>query len=102
MIQVNISEMKNRLSHYIRLARGGEEVEIVDRKTPVARLVHVSQGSVGRRHAPWIQEVIQLGIVTRPNRAKLPAEILSRTDVPGGRKKAEVLKALLDERETGR
>ena len=102
MIQVNISEMKNRLSHYIRLARGGEEVEIVDRQTPVARLVHVSQGSIRRRHAAWIQEVIQLGIVTRPRKEELPDEILTRSKVPGGRKRAQVLKALLEERETGR
>ena len=102
MIQVNISEMKNRLSHYIRIARGGEEVEIVDRKTPVARLVHVAQGSVGRGHAAWIQEMIQLGIVTPPQKEELPDEILSRSEVPGGRKRSQVLKALLEERETGR
>lgn len=45
MIRASISDAKNRLSHYIRLVRGGEEVEIRDRNTPVARLVHISQVS---------------------------------------------------------
>ena len=81
---------------------GGEEVEIVDKKIPVARPVHVSQGTIGRRHAVWIQEMIQLGIVTCPRRTKLPPEILSRPEVPSGGTRAEVLKALLEERDTRR
>jgi len=36
MIRASVSETKNRLSHFIRLVRGGEEVEIMDRDTPVA------------------------------------------------------------------
>jgi prevent-host-death family protein len=43
MIQVSISEIKNRLSHYLKLVRGGEEIEILDRKTPLARIVHISK-----------------------------------------------------------
>jgi antitoxin (DNA-binding transcriptional repressor) of toxin-antitoxin stability system len=29
MIQVSISEIKNRLSYYLRLVRGGEQIEIL-------------------------------------------------------------------------
>lgn len=39
MIRANVTEIKNRLSHYLRLVRGGEEIEFVDRKTPLARIV---------------------------------------------------------------
>ena len=42
MIQANISEVKNRLSYYLRLVKGGEQIEIPDRKTPLARIVQVS------------------------------------------------------------
>jgi len=46
MIQVNISEIKNRLSYYLRLVRGGEQIEILNRNTPLARMIHVSQADI--------------------------------------------------------
>jgi prevent-host-death family protein len=39
MRSVNVAELKNRLSKYLRFARGGEEVVIRDRNLPVAKLV---------------------------------------------------------------
>lgn len=36
---VSIRELKSRLSHYLRLAKAGEAVEITDRGTPVGRIV---------------------------------------------------------------
>jgi prevent-host-death family protein len=42
MRSVNVAELKNRLSKYIRFARGGEEVVIRDRNLPVAKLVQFS------------------------------------------------------------
>jgi prevent-host-death family protein len=42
MRSVNVAELKNRLSKYLRFARGGEEVVIRDRDLPVAKLVPFS------------------------------------------------------------
>jgi prevent-host-death family protein len=42
MQEVNISELKARLSHYVRLAENGEEVVVKDRERPVARLTGVT------------------------------------------------------------
>jgi prevent-host-death family protein len=42
MRSVNVAELKNRLSKYLRFARGGEEVVIRDRNLPVAKLVPFS------------------------------------------------------------
>ena len=39
MISAKISEFKARLAHYLGLVRGGREVVVKDRDTPVARLV---------------------------------------------------------------
>jgi prevent-host-death family protein len=39
MRSVNVAELKNRLSKYLTFAKGGEEVVIRDRNTPVAKLV---------------------------------------------------------------
>jgi prevent-host-death family protein len=41
MLAVKISDFKAHLSEYIRQARNGVELEILDRTTPVARLVPV-------------------------------------------------------------
>lgn len=40
---VSIRELKSRLSHYLRLARGGESMVITDRGVPVGRLVPIEQ-----------------------------------------------------------
>jgi prevent-host-death family protein len=38
MVTASISELKARFSHYLRLVRRGEEVQILDRGVPVALL----------------------------------------------------------------
>ena len=66
MIRTNISELKNRLSHYLRLVRAGEVVEIMDRKTPLARIEAVD----GIQHKDaghgWLKGMIELGIIAAP------------------------------------
>jgi len=37
--RVNIRELKSRLSHYLRLAKAGETVEILERGTPIGRII---------------------------------------------------------------
>ena len=41
MKRVSVTELKNRLSHYLRLVKRGETVELLDRNVPVARLTRV-------------------------------------------------------------
>jgi prevent-host-death family protein len=38
MSRSSVSELKSRLSHYLREVRRGGEVQILDRGTPIARL----------------------------------------------------------------
>ena len=104
MIQVNISEIKNRLSYYLRLVRGGEQIEILNRNTPLARMVHVSQADIENNKTSWIKEIERLGIVTPPKKKEFPPELLASYKVILTREKGEpaVLEALLEERRTGR
>ena len=39
MIRATISEVKNRMSAYLRLVKSGESVLVMERKTPIARIV---------------------------------------------------------------
>lgn len=38
MKQVSVTELKNRLSHFLRLVKAGETIELLEHKVPVARL----------------------------------------------------------------
>ena len=99
MIRVSVSETKNRLSHFIRLVRGGEEVEIMDRNTPVARIVHVATSSETDKEASWVLEAVRLGLIPPPRKRDLPAAFFEgREALPAGK---GVLQALLQEREEG-
>jgi prevent-host-death family protein len=42
MITANISELKARLSHYLRVVRRGETVTVTDRGRPVAEIAPVA------------------------------------------------------------
>jgi len=102
MIRVNISEMKNRLSHYLRLVKGGEEIEIVDRDTPIARVIHVAQSEDTKKVA-WIKEMEKIGIIQPPEKEGLLKKILSPEALPSVKEDhGSVLDALLYERGKGR
>ena len=70
MIRANITEIKNRLSHYIRLVQGGEQIEILDRNTPRARLVSITESNDAPKSAPWVKRMRDLGLVKPPEKRK--------------------------------
>ncbi|MGD9577223.1 MAG: type II toxin-antitoxin system Phd/YefM family antitoxin [Syntrophorhabdus sp.] len=91
-----ISELKAHLSEYLNQVKSGDEVLVTDRGKPVARIVPISgkkrsQGSFSRLQK---EGLIKLGS------GKLPKDFwtLPRAEDPQGL----VLKALLEERESGR
>jgi len=102
MIRANIAELKNRLSHYLRLVRGGEVIEILDRKTPLARIEAVGSQSDTAHRAAWVEELCNLGIITPP-RHRAPAGLAEPVQVvQTDGKSAGVLDALLKERESSK
>jgi prevent-host-death family protein len=46
MLQAKVSELKSRLSAYLKRVRAGQTVLILDRATPIARLVPIETASV--------------------------------------------------------
>ncbi|MFO7803736.1 MAG: type II toxin-antitoxin system Phd/YefM family antitoxin [Desulfovermiculus sp.] len=105
MLQANISDIKNRLSYYLKLVRGGEEIEILDRKTPVARIIHISQVKYQpEEETPWIQEAKDHGLISEPANKRVEAELLNADDLPAAEAgyTSGVLQALFQERDEGR
>lgn len=85
MKQVRIAELKARLSEYLRTVRRGETVAVLDRETPVARIVPIRQSGLRvRKPAPGAPPLKQLPI---------PPPLESKIDV---------LELLLEERQSPR
>lgn len=84
-----VTELKNRLSHYLRLVARGESVTILDRGKPVARLTRI-EGDDGE-----LQALVAAGLARPPVRP-LPKDFLTRT-LP--RPSASVQQALFEDRE---
>jgi len=98
MSVVNVSELKNRLSHYLRLVRRGETVLVSDRDQVIARIEPAGDvAAKGTDDDAWLDDLEKRGVVRR-GAGKLP-----RT-WPGRRPAvtADVVRALLEERRDGR
>ncbi|MBM4266806.1 MAG: hypothetical protein FJ144_09365 [Deltaproteobacteria bacterium] len=98
MSSVNVSELKNRLSHYLRLVRRGETVLVRDRDRVIARIE-----PAGGHAAPqagdddWLDELERRGTIRRAG-VGIPKRWLA--DRP--KVQADLVAAVLDEREEGR
>jgi prevent-host-death family protein len=49
---VNIAELKNHLSHYLRRVEQGDTIEVRDRKRPIARIVPIDKAEPKIRMIP--------------------------------------------------
>lgn len=95
MEMTNISNLKNRLSEYLRKVREGETVVILDRDRPIARIECIAgSGSDDER----LSRLEAQGLVSRPT-AVLPDGFFTE-ERP--RSQRGVLEALLEEREESR
>ena len=81
---VNLATLKAELSRYVRAARAGEEVIVLDRQTPVAKLV------------PYREEHPSKLLVHKP--AADPAGLAAMKLPPIPRKRIDSVAVLLEDR----
>ena len=95
MQRATVSELKSRLSAYLKKVRAGETVLILDRNQPVAKIEPATAGDDPRgRLAVLARE----GLI-KPAEKRVPMRMLkSRPPAPS----KSVLEALLKERREGR
>ncbi len=96
MKSVNVAELKNRLSHYLRAVRRGESLLVRNRERVIARIDPVGGSAVGDE-ADRLSELESRGILRRAKGA-ITRELLARRP----KVKVDVVGALLREREEGR
>jgi len=97
MRTAKISELKAKLSAHIEFVKNGEEVLILDRNTPVARLVAV--GPAGGEDARR-QRLIAKGIITPATIARVEGE--EWPEPPGPMISREVMEQVWREEREGR
>ncbi len=86
---VNVRELKSRLSHYLRMAKAGKSVEIMERGTPIGRIIPTALPIQDR-----IEAMAQSGLLLW-NKRKLK----SMAPVARARRKRTVAELLIENRE---
>jgi prevent-host-death family protein len=99
MKRASITDAKNNLSSLIDGLKSGSPVLIVDRGRPVARLEPVTNGPA-QEDDGRLGRLVRDGIV-RPARARVPKALFA-SKPPRARNGASAVRALLDDRRTGR
>jgi prevent-host-death family protein len=100
MRSVNIAELKNKLSTYVKYAKAGETVIIRDRNTPVAQLMPLVEEEGLSEYERDSRELIAKGLM-RPAKRPMDWDAFWKLPRPELKDNA-LLQALLDEREEGR
>jgi antitoxin (DNA-binding transcriptional repressor) of toxin-antitoxin stability system len=97
-MSVTISELKSRLSYYLRRVRAGESIVVRDRDTVIARIEPAGGSAVEQDdEARWLAELERRGVVRRASGKLDPEWLASRPRVA-----ADVVHTLVREREEGR
>ncbi len=66
MKTANVTTLRTHLSKILDAVRRGQEVEIYDRKVPIARLVPIKPDTKARKGQipPWLERLRRAGVVT--------------------------------------
>ena len=103
LIRATISDLKDGLSAYLRRVKAGESILVLERRTPVARIVPIGRGEEGTRDVDDMDRdakparLEHAGIVVRRSQGS-PLDVLGSPLRAG----AGILEVLLDERERER
>ena len=99
MKRATISQTKNQLSALLQHVKRGEEVLILERNVPIARIVPVERVP-SRDFASVLAELVRRGVV-RVGRRRADANLIKNLGQPP-EARGDILEALLADREEGR
>lgn len=92
MIRTSVTELKDKLSKYLRLVKQGETIEIVERTVPIARIEGIAEPGAGQDDLR--ERLIRDGIVSAA-RTRPDPRLLSVPPVPC---RADPAAVLIEER----
>jgi prevent-host-death family protein len=91
MKRVSVTDLKNRLSEFLRLVKAGETVEIMERNVPIARIEPLAWRPTGDAQ---LDRLVRDGIVTPPSKP-WDDRLLALPPVPC---RGDIVQALIEER----
>jgi prevent-host-death family protein len=68
MSTVGVKELKNRLTHYLRRTKQGEEVIVTDRGKPIALIQAIQSAELAATREARLARLAAQGVVTLPTR----------------------------------
>jgi len=89
MRRVTVTELKNKLSQYLRLVKKGETIEVVERSIPIARLERLRTSGDAE-----LSQLVRDGIVT-PARRPAPDDLFARPPIPC---RGDAVRAVIEQR----
>ena len=89
MRRVTVTELKNKLSQYLRLVKKGETIEVVERSIPIARLERLRTSDDAE-----LSQLVRDGIVT-PARGAAPDDLFARPPI---RCRGDAVRAVVEQR----
>lgn len=95
MSTVGIKELKNRLTHYLRLTQKGEEVIVTDRGRPVAVIQQITSSRSVVSLEGRLAQLASQGKITLPTRK------LSKGLKPVSYRGPSLAQAVIEDRERG-
>lgn len=101
MIETNISTLKNELSAILRKVRKGEEVIILDRNQPVAKISKLQEAPKPQNDEALMAELERRGMIKRATKKPVSLEWLQKNMVRL-KSGASAVEALLKDREEAR
>lgn len=75
MVRVRIRELKDRLSYYLRLVRGGETVVILDRNRPIAEIQSRESDSPEDAVPRYLEELSVRGLLVRQKEGNVESAV---------------------------
>ncbi len=81
MTRVSVTDLKNRLSEFLRLVKRGETIEVCERQVPIARLVGLSATSAAppEDRLEWL---VREGVVSGPKEGANARKLMKLSPVP--------------------
>jgi len=92
MKRVAVTDLKNRLSEYLRLVKRGETIEILEHSVPIARIESLRSST--RRTSDALDRLVREGLVRAPKQ-RLDPSFWSFSPIPCA---ADAVRALVEER----
>lgn len=90
MVTVGVRELKNRLTHYLHLTKGGERIVVTDHGTPIAILHELTQVEKGAPSEEYLAAAAAEGIVRLPE-AGATIDLVTKAVAHKGRPASEIL-----------